>query len=160
MGLIVITEESFSTIISIAIVRCVLPIRKYNLPGARPYKKDDNAHIEQKNWTHVRQLIGYGRLDNPKVVELLNDLYKREWNWFNNYYCPSMKLISKKRVGSRMVKVYDSPKTPYQRVIECSDVPQETKERLREFSSRLNPFQLNTIIEQKVADILDNARLP
>ena len=136
------------------------PHKRVQFTRSRPYKKDDNAHIEQKNWTHVRQLIGYTRLDNPQVVGQLNDLYKGEWNWFNNYYCPSMKLISKKRVGSRIVKVYDSPKTPCQRVLECSDVVPETKERLREFFSSLNPFQLNAIIEQKVADILDNARLP
>ena len=136
------------------------PHKRVQFTRSRPYKKDDNAHIEQKNWTHVRQLIGYTRLDNPQVVGPLNSLYKGEWDYFNNYYCPSVKLISKRRVGSRIVKVYDSPKTPCQRVLECSDVVPETKERLSALLTSLNPFQLNAIIEQKVADILDNARLP
>ena len=82
---------------------------------SRAYHKDDNAHIEQKNWTHVRQWLGYDRLDNPIVVPLLNDLYTKEWRLFHNFFCPSVKLIAKKRIGSKTIKRHDSPKTPYQR---------------------------------------------
>jgi len=67
----------------------------------RAYHKDDNAHIEQKNWTHIRQWIGYERLDHPGVVALLNNLYTREWRFFHNFFCPSVKLISKERKGSK-----------------------------------------------------------
>jgi hypothetical protein len=85
---------------------------------SRAYHKDDNAHIEQKNWTHVRQWLGYERLDRPEAVELLNDLYRTEWRLFHNFFCPSVKLIAKDRIGSKTVRRHDSPKTPYQRIIE------------------------------------------
>ena len=85
---------------------------------SRPYHKDDNAHIEQKNWTHVRQWIGYQRLDKPMIVPALNELYRREWRTFHNFFCPSVKLLAKKRCGSKTIKHHDLPKTPYQRIIE------------------------------------------
>ena len=78
---------------------------------SRAYHKDDNAHIEQKNWTHIRQWLGYDRLDNPKVVSLLNNLYTKEWRLFHNFFCPSVKLIAKERIGSKTIKHHDLPKT-------------------------------------------------
>jgi hypothetical protein len=71
---------------------------------SRPYHKDDNAHIEQKNWTHVRQWFGYYRFDNPAVVRLMNDLFKNEWRLYHNFFLPSVKLIAKERIGSRINK--------------------------------------------------------
>ena len=71
---------------------------------SRAYHKDDNAHIEQKNWTHVRQWLGYERLDRPEAVPLLNDLYPTEWRLFHSFFCPSVKLIAKERIGSKTVK--------------------------------------------------------
>lgn len=68
---------------------------------SRPYHKNDNAHVEQKNWTHVRQLLGWDRLENPQLVESINDLYRKEWSAYQNFFCPSMKLVSKERVRSR-----------------------------------------------------------
>jgi len=82
---------------------------------SRAYHKDDNAHVEQKNWTQVRQWLGYHRLGDPQVVPLLNKLYKHEWRLFHNFFCPSMKLLSKERIGSKTIKRHSSPKTPYQR---------------------------------------------
>lgn len=79
----------------------------------RAYHKDDNAHIEQKNWTHVRQWLGYHRLDHPKVVPLLNELYTTEWRLFHNFFCPSVKLVAKQRIASKTIKRYDDPKTPF-----------------------------------------------
>ena len=67
---------------------------------SRAYHKDDNAHIEQKNWTHVRQWLSYERFDDPRIVVFLNDLYRNEWRLFHNFFCPSVKLISKERIGS------------------------------------------------------------
>lgn len=134
--------------------------RQVAFTRSRPYKKDDNAHIEQKNWTCVRRLVGYERLENPRVVDLLNNLYTKEWNWLQNFFSPSMKLVSKKRAGSRLVKTYDTPKTPFQRVLECDCVPQETKSKLENFFQTLNPFELNSTINRKLGIILDNARLP
>ena len=89
---------------------------------SRAYRKDDNAHIEQKNWTHVRQWIGYERLDDPRVVELLNELYRNEWRLFHNFFCPSVKLLAKQQLGSKTIKHHDRPKTPYQRLIDSPDI--------------------------------------
>jgi len=84
---------------------------------SRAYKKDDNAHIEQKNYTHVRQKPGYRRFDNQKIVDLLNDLYKNEWRLYHNFFLPSVKLIEKERIRSKIIKKHDKPKTPYQRIL-------------------------------------------
>ncbi len=120
---------------------------------SRAYHKDDNAHVEQKNWTHVRQWIGYDRLDNPRVVSLLNDLYCNEWRLFQNFFCPSVKLLAKNRVGSKTIKHHDSPKTPYQRLIESPYISYDVKEYLTAQARALNPFLLRKIIETKLKKI-------
>jgi len=126
---------------------------------SRPYKKNDNAHIEQKNWTHVRKLIGYMRIDNPAAVPLMNDLYKNEWNLFYNFFIPSFKLIEKKRIKSKIIKKHDKPKTPYQRVLESKFIPEETKHQLRQIYKSLNPFELKKCIMKKIDLITRNARI-
>jgi len=65
---------------------------------SRPYKKNDNAHVEQKNWSHVRQLPGYNRFDQPELVPLINDLYAHDWSLYQNHFCPTLKLIEKTRI--------------------------------------------------------------
>jgi hypothetical protein len=120
---------------------------------SRAYRKDDNAHIEQKNWTHVRQWIGYERLDEPRVVELLNELYRNEWRLFHNFFCPSVKLLAKQQLGSKTIKHHDSPKTPYQRLIDSPHIPQDTKERLATQLQSLNPFRLRSSMEIKLKKI-------
>jgi hypothetical protein len=120
---------------------------------SRAYHKDDNAHIEQKNWTHVRQWLGYERLDRPEAVELLNALYRTEWRLFHNFFCPSVKLIAKERIGSKTVKRHDMPKTPYQRIIESPYIPQSTKDTLARECERLNPFILRKAMERKLKKI-------
>ena len=123
---------------------------------SRAYKKNDNAHIEQKNWTHVRQWLGYDRFDNPKIVDLLNDLYKTEWRLYHNFFIPSVKLLEKKRVASKTIKRYDKPKTPYQRLLEADSehIPDSTKESLTKLYKTLDPFELRDAIEKKSAKIL------
>jgi len=121
---------------------------------SRAYHKDDNAHIEQKNWTHVRQWIGYDRLDHPGVVGLLNGLYTREWRFFHNFFCPSVKLISKERIGSKTIKHHDSPKTPYQRIMASPFIEQSVKEELSKQLEGLNPFVLRKAMEIKLKKIL------
>jgi hypothetical protein len=117
---------------------------------SRAYKKNDNAHVEQKNWTHVRQFLGYERLDCPEVVPLLNDLYRTEWRQFQNFFCPSFKLESKERTGGQVKKKYDKPQTPYARVLASEKIKEAAKEKLRAEFAQLNPFQLKGRIEQKL----------
>jgi hypothetical protein len=120
---------------------------------SRAYHKDDNAHVEQKNWTHVRQWVGYDRLDNPQVVPLLNDLYTQEWRLFHNFFLPSVKLLAKERIASKTIRRYDPPKTPYQRVMESPLVTPATKKELTAQFKTLNPFQLRAAIETKLKKI-------
>lgn len=120
---------------------------------SRPYKKNDNAHVEQKNWAQARHLLGYDRINNPEVVPLINDLYVNEWSLYQNHFCPSLKLLSKTRIGSKYRKIYDTPKTPYQRVLDASQVSEEIKQQLRNTHAALNPFQLKKIIERKLKTI-------
>ena len=126
---------------------------------SRAYKKDDNAHIEQKNYTHVRQKLGYRRFDNPKIVDLLNDLYKNEWRLYHNFFLPSVKLIEKERIRSKVIKKHDKPKTPYQRVLEADpiDVPNSVKQKLTQQFESLNPFELKKIVNKKIEKILNLA---
>ena len=125
---------------------------------SRPYHKDDNAHIEQKNWTHVRQWLGYSRFENPKIVPVLNDLFRNEWRLFLNFFLPSTKLVEKKRVGSKIVKRHDDPLTPYRRILASPFVLNTTKNALREISKTLNPFKLRKTIDEKIAEIHRLAR--
>jgi hypothetical protein len=120
---------------------------------SRAYHKDDNAHIEQKNWTHVRQWLGYERLDNRDMVPLLNDLYRTEWRLFHNFFCPSVKLIAKERIGSKTIKRHDLPKTPYQRIMESVYIDTSVKKELSKQLERLNPFALRKAMEVKLNKI-------
>ena len=74
---------------------------------SRPYKKDDNAHIEQKNWTHVRKLLKWDRYDSQESLNLINDLYRNELRIYINLFMPSVKLIKTQRLGSKLKKIYD-----------------------------------------------------
>jgi len=120
---------------------------------SREYNKNDNAHVEQKNWSIVRQWIGYARFDKPILVTLLNDLYKNEWRLYHNFFHPSVKIISKERVGSKTIKHYDKPKTPYQRIMESDQIPDHTKKQLTKIFQLLNPFELHNAIMAKIKTI-------
>lgn len=123
---------------------------KVHFVRRRPYKKNDNAHVEQKNWTHVRQLLGYDRLDQEWDVDYINDLYQNYWLMLWNYFTPVMKLKSKTRVGGRIVKVHDEPKTPYQRLLESPHLSQDEKQALMARRLHLNPFGLKNELEKKL----------
>jgi hypothetical protein len=120
------------------------------LTRGRPYKKDDNAHVEQKNWTHVRKPLGYGRFDTKTAVDAINDLYRHELRWFQNLFLPSMKLIAKTRVGSKLRRRYDTPKTPFQRVLDSGRGDPNKITALRRLREQLNPFELSRIIDRKL----------
>jgi len=120
---------------------------------SRPYKKNDNAHVEQKNWTHVQQLFGYHRFSNFRLVALMNDLYANEWSLYQNHFIPSMKCIKKIKVNSRYKKQFDSPKIPYQRIQECNDIDENKKKELQQLHQQLNPFELKKKINKKLKKI-------
>jgi hypothetical protein len=120
---------------------------------SRSYHKNDNAHVEQKNWTHVRQWLGYDRLDNPGIVAPLNNLYTKEWRLFHNFFCPSVKLIEKERIGSKTIKRHDPPKTPYQRILESPHINESVKHSLTKQLEILNPFLLRKAMDKKLKKI-------
>ena len=126
----------------------------------RPYKKDDNAHIEQKNWTHVRRLIGWDRYDSAAAVGLLNDLYRHELPRMMNLFQPSVKLLRKERIGSRLKRIYDTPQTPLDRVRASQDLDRAAVNALLQRRATTDPFQLAQTIERKIDRIAALARRP
>ena len=117
---------------------------------SRPYHKNDNAHVEQKNWTHVRHLLGYDRLEEAEMVPLINEIYREIWEPYNNFFMPCMKLIKKERIGSKIKRIYDKPLTPCDRLLESSHLSEEVKEKLRLKRTSLNPMELKKLREKKL----------
>ncbi len=130
------------------------------LTRARAYHKNDNAHIENKNWTNIRQYLGYQRFENQTLTEKLNELYTTEWNLYFNFFIPSVKLIDKQRVGSKIIKTYDHPKTPVQRLLESDSLPVEVKYQLSDKLNTLNPFELQSKMINKIKTILQLVNNP
>lgn len=127
--------------------------REIGFTRGRPYKKDDNAHIEQKNWTHVRKLIGWDRYATPEAVAAINDLYVQELRLYMNLFQPSVKLIRTERRGSRKVRRYDEPRTPLDRLRGMPGADPKKVEALLHLRSRLDPFSLSRIIRRKLERI-------
>jgi len=117
---------------------------------SRPYHKNDNALVEQKNWTHPRQLCGRVRLDCIEIVHMMNDLYRNEFSLLRNHFYPNLKLRDKVRINSRYRRFYDKPKTPYQRVLEHQRIDSDTKERLHALHISLDPLSLQDAVETKL----------
>lgn len=118
---------------------------------SRAYRKNDNAHCEQKNWTHVRQLFGHDRFGHAELVPLMNDLYAREWSQFTNHFKPTFKLAKREKKNGRTKRTYEAqPQTPYQRLLESPDIPEATKVKLRAKHEGLDPFALKKSIEEKL----------
>jgi hypothetical protein len=113
----------------------------------RPYKKNDQCFIEQKNFSVVRKAIGYNRLEGDDCCQALNRYYQI-LRLYVNFFQPSMKLIHKDRQGSKVTKQYDQAKTPYRRVLECTEVPEWLKDRLKQQFNALNPLRLQAQMEQ------------
>lgn len=126
---------------------------------SRPYKKNDNAHVEQKNWTHVRQLFGYERFDNPELTNLMNALYANEWSQLQNHFYPTLKLKKKERIGARYCKQYHTPQTPYQRVMSCETVTDDIKSKLQTRHETLDPFDLKQQIDAKLRAIFSMVKV-
>lgn len=124
---------------------------------SRPYHKDDNAHVEQKNWMWPRQLLGYGRLEQERLVEPITALYKQAWGPLQNFFLPSMKLVKKWREGSRWVRRHDEPQTAYQRLMAHGELRAKDRRQLRERFEALDPFVLGQEVERRLKGILNTA---
>jgi len=121
---------------------------------SRPYHSDDNAHVEQKNWTWARQLLGYGRLEDPTLVAPISALYREVWAPWQNFFLPCLKLEQKWRVGSQWHKRYELPKTAYERLCAPGMLRLKPRQQLRERYASLNPFDLKDELEKKLKQIL------
>lgn len=121
---------------------------------SRPDRKNDNAYVEQKNYTHIRRRLGYGRYDTREQLDAINDLYRNELRLFNNFFRPAMKILSKEKVNNSVCrKKYDEAKTPYQRLMESDQTPEAAKQKLKELYLSLNPVQLRKAIDEKLEKI-------
>jgi hypothetical protein len=125
---------------------------KITFTRSRPYQKNDQAHVEQKNWSVVRRLIGYDRLETEDEYLLLQSIYA-DLRLYANFFQPVLKLVSKQHVDKKLVKRYDTAATPFQRILAAKDIPFETKARLTNLYVQLNPVQLRTTIDMKVAKL-------
>ncbi len=125
-------------------------IAPVNFRRTREYKKNDACYVEQKNYTHVRKIFQYVRIHSPELVGLANEIYQVYWNPLQNFFTPSMKLIKKERVGSKTIKQYDEPKTPYQRLIESGYLTVLQKKALIQKYNQLNPFFLRKELDKRL----------
>lgn len=117
---------------------------------SRPYQKNDNAHVEQKNYTHVRELFGYERIGDVSLCDYMNMVYRDYWNPLNNFFLPQMQVKTKDRVGSRIKKTYDVPQTPLERLKQCPNVSEEVIARFETQMKSLNPFALKHGLDAKL----------
>ncbi len=130
--------------------------RPVRVTRSRPYHKDDNAHVEQKNWMWPRQLLGYGRLEEPGAVPLINGLFKEAWGPLQNFFLPGMKLREKWRVGSRWVRRHDRAQTAYHRLLNGGHLTARETRRLSDWYRSLDPFALALDVERRLLPILRN----
>jgi hypothetical protein len=128
--------------------------RQIAFTRSRPYRKNDNCYVEQKNFTHVRELFGYERIEDPELVGLMNEIYKNYWNPLQNFFLPTFKLKEKVRIGARIVKKFDRPETPYDRLLRSAHLSEEQKAKLRKTKLSLNPFQLKADLRARIGEDL------
>ena len=123
----------------------------------RSGKKNDNPHVEQKNWTHVRLLLGYQRIEDPTLVKDIDVLYEAA-NWLNNFFCANRRLVFKEKRGSRYYKRYDAPATPCERLIASGQLNELQLTHLTEMKLNLDPYKLRRLIDAKRQAILSQLR--
>jgi hypothetical protein len=131
--------------------------RPVGFTRSRPYHKDDNGHVEQKNWSQVRQLLGYDRLEDPALVEAINKLYREVWNPLHNFFSPCMKLIQKERHGAKVKRRHDTPLTPCERLLASGHLSAKAKGKLRAQRAKLDPFELHRKLEDGLRRVLHRA---
>lgn len=116
---------------------------------SRPLRKNDNCFIEQKNYTVVRKTVGYARHDTDEELDLLNEIYVH-LRRYTNFFQPTMKLIEKTRIGAKVKKIFDRPKTPYQRLMDCPDITEAAKAKLKREHDSINPVALKRTVTKLV----------
>lgn len=129
--------------------------RQITFTRSRPQRKNDNCFVEQKNYSIIRRTVGYARYDTEEELKILNELYGY-LRLYGNFFQPVMKLKEKIRIASRVIKRYDEPKTPYQRILESKHIDDATKRRLKEEYETLNPAQLKraiTKLQEKLIEL-------
>lgn len=122
---------------------------------SRPGRKNDNAYIEEKNWTHVRKVVGYLRYDTSSEQAVINNLYQQELVLYKNFFQPVIKLVKKERDGGKIKRKYDKAKTPYQRLMESGQLSEEVKLQLEATYLSLNPAELKRRIDIRLRELFD-----
>ena len=122
---------------------------------SRPYKENNQKNVKQKNFTHARQLLGYGRFDKIELKSLVDEVYVEAWLPLRNYFTPVMKLVEKKRTGSKVSKKYDQARTPCDRLLDYLKVSKATKAELRRTRKNLDPIELANQLEAKLGIIFE-----
>ena len=126
---------------------------------SRAYRKNDNAHVEQKNWMTVRQLLGYERFEQPRLAPLINTLYRSCWEPLVNFYHPVCKLMHKERRGARYRKRYDQASTPAHRLLRQAEITDQHRQRVLQDQGQ-NPYQLKRELERRLKSIFNQLRCP
>lgn len=126
---------------------------KIEFTRSRPYKKNDNCFVEQKNSTHIRQVIGYLRYDTEEEMSVINDIYRNELRLYKNFFQPTFKLKEKIRDGGKIRRKYEIAKTPYRRIMESSQIKEEEKNKLKEVYESLNPAELKRNLDKKLRNL-------
>ncbi|HLW45889.1 MAG TPA: transposase family protein, partial [Acidimicrobiales bacterium] len=125
---------------------------KLTFTRSRPFNKNDGAHVEQKNWTHVRELVGYLRFDTDEELELLNAIWELD-SRFSNHLLAQQKLIERRREGAKIIKRYDRAQTPVERAIASGVLPNERVAALSKMTTAIRPADLSGAITELVADL-------
>ena len=150
-NLLGIDSDNGSEFINALLYRYCLA-RGITFTRSRPYQKNDQAHIEQKNWSVVRHAIGYDRLESEEQCALLESIYQ-DLRLYVNFFQPVLKLISKEHIGNKVIRKYDTARTPYQRVMERKDISLARKARLLNIYLRLNPAELRRNLNAKILQL-------
>jgi hypothetical protein len=124
--------------------------RTINFTRSRPYKKNDNCYVEQKNYTHVREVFGYERIEDENLIALMNEIYVDYWLPLHNFFIPTFKIQEKVRIGSKIKKLYGKPKTPYERLMSSKNLSERRKEQLSKRFEQYNPFDLSEGLQKKI----------
>lgn len=122
---------------------------------SRSYHKNDQAHIEGKNYQSIRRVVGYDRITDPKLVEMIDDLYQNEHRLLTNYFYTTLKLKRKVKVNGKNRKAYEEAKTPYKRLMESDKISKDVKVTLKKEYMRLNPAELQRNLRKKLKLIKD-----